>query len=96
MRNTTWGSAPALFGFFVLASGLFQLSELGPGLGHFDQWGLVSLVRGFVGQAQAFGRAPLMVLEFAHGTLPLRSNAEAGPSVPRNCKDRVWTSRSLV
>jgi hypothetical protein len=78
--------APGLFRFFVLASGLVLFSELGPGLGHFDQQGLVSLVRGFVGQAQAFGRAPLMVLEFGHGTLPLRSNAEAGRSVPRNRK----------
>jgi hypothetical protein len=45
-------------------------------LGHLDEQSLVGLVRGFAGQAQAFGRAPLMVLEFGHETLPLRSNAE--------------------
>jgi hypothetical protein len=37
LKCAACGSAPALFRFFVLASGLFQLSELGPGLGHFDQ-----------------------------------------------------------
>jgi len=55
-------------------------------LGHFDQQGLVGLVRGFAGQAQAFGCAPLMVLEFGHGTLPLRSNAEDRRSVPCHCE----------
>jgi hypothetical protein len=35
-----------------------------------------------VGQAQALGRAPLVVLEFGHGTLPQRSNAGARASVP--------------
>ena len=77
---------PALLRFVVLAFGFVLLSELGPGLGHFDQQRLVGLVRGFAGQAQAFGRAPLMVLEFGHGTLPLRSNAEDYGSVPRNCE----------
>jgi hypothetical protein len=76
----------ALFRFFVFASGFVLLSELGPGLGHFDQQGLVGLVRRIAGQAQAFGRAPLMVLEFGHGTLPLRSNAEDCCSVPCNCE----------
>jgi hypothetical protein len=40
-----------------------------------------------VGQAQAFGRAPLMDLEFTHGTFPLlRSNARDCGSVPRSCQ----------
>lgn len=58
-----------LFWLLVLASGFVLLGELGPGLGHFDQQSFVSLVCGFAGQAQAFGRAPLVVLEFGHGTL---------------------------
>jgi hypothetical protein len=56
----------SLFRFFVLAPGFLLLSELGPGLRHFDQQGLVGLVRGLVGQTEAFGRAPLMVLESSH------------------------------
>jgi hypothetical protein len=51
-------------------------------LSHFDKQGLVCLVRGFVGQAQAFGGAPLMVLKSGHRTLPLRCNAGACGSVP--------------
>jgi hypothetical protein len=35
-----------------------------------------------VGQAQAFGGAPLVVLKSGHRTLPLRSNAEDCGSVP--------------
>ena len=77
---------PALVRFFVLAFDFVLLSELGPGLGHFDQQRLVGLVRGFAGQAQAFGRAPLVVVEFGHGTLPLRGNAEDCCSVPCICE----------
>src|SRR6516165_1644380 len=77
---------PALVRFFVLAFDFVLLSELGPGLGHFDQQCLVDFVRGFAGQAQAFGRAPLVVVEFGHGTLPLRGNAEDCCSVPCICE----------
>ena len=77
---------PALVRFFVLAFDFVLLSELGPGLGHFDQQCLVGFVRGFAGQAQAFGRAPLVVVEFGHGTLPLRGNAEDCCSVPCICE----------
>ena len=86
--NASWPGLVdfALFRFFVPASGFVLLSELGPGLSHFDQQGFVSLVRSFPGQAQAFGRAPLMVLEFGHGPLPLRRNTEDCGSVPCNCE----------
>src|SRR5262249_49344511 len=43
-------------------------SEPGPGLSQFDQV-LVGLVGGLVRQAQAFGSAPLMILESGHGAL---------------------------
>ncbi|HEX3496272.1 MAG TPA: hypothetical protein VHT02_03700, partial [Methylocella sp.] len=80
------GRDAGLFRFLVLASGFVLLGKPGPGLRHLDQQSFVGLVRGLAGQAQAFGRAPLVVLEFGHGTLPLRSNAEDRHSVPCDCK----------
>jgi hypothetical protein len=67
MAGCGWDAG--LFRFLVLASGFVLLGKLGPGLRHLDQQSFVGLVRGLAGQAQAFGRAPLVVLEFGHGTL---------------------------
>jgi hypothetical protein len=67
-----------LFRFLVLASGFVLLGKPGPGLRHFDQQSFVGLVRGLAGQAQAFGRAPLVVLEFGHGTLTGAQTNAAG------------------
>jgi hypothetical protein len=51
-------------------------------LGHFDEQGFISLVRGLARQAEAFGRAPSMILGSGHGTLRLRSNARVATFVP--------------
>jgi hypothetical protein len=68
-----------LFRFLVVASGFVLLGELGPGLGHFDQQSFVGLVRSFAGQAQAFGRAPLVVLEFSHASPPAAQQRGRSP-----------------
>ena len=83
---------PALVRFFVLAFDFVLLSELGPGLGHFDQQRLVGLVRGFAGQAQAFGRA------FGGRGIWSRNPPAArqrGRLLFGSLHLRMWTSRTL-
>ena len=80
---------------FILDLHPLLLGQPGPGLRHFDQQRFVRLVRGVMSQAQAFGCAPLMILEFGHETLPVR-NAGAACSVPLKRESRVWTSRTLA
>lgn len=52
----------------LLMSLLFR--ESGRGLSHFDQQGLICLIRSLPSQAKAFGRTPLVILEFRHGNPP--------------------------
>jgi hypothetical protein len=74
-RNGCWQNSLFAIGFAHSASFFFR--ELGPGLGHFDQQGFVGLIGGLAGQAETFGRAPLVILDSGHGTLRLRANASA-------------------
>jgi hypothetical protein len=64
----------------LLVSLLFR--ESGPGLSHFDQQGLIRLIRSLPSQAKAFGRTPLVILEFGHATLCLARNAADVTFVP--------------
>jgi len=52
----------------LLVSLLFR--ESGPGLSHFDQQGLIRFIGSLPSQAKAFGRTPLVILEFGHGNPP--------------------------
>jgi hypothetical protein len=73
-------TARPAFSLFAIAFALdvlFSFRELGPGLGHFDQQGLIRPIRRLTGQADAFGRAPSVILKSGHGTLRLRANASA-------------------
>jgi hypothetical protein len=68
----------------LLVSLLFR--ESGPGLSHFDQQGLIRLIRSLPSQAKAFGRTPLVILEFGHGTLRLARNSADVTFVPSEPK----------
>ena len=68
----------------LLVSLLFR--ESGPGLSHFDQQGLIRFIRSLPSQAKAFGRTPLVILEFGHGTLRLARNSADVTFVPSEPK----------
>jgi hypothetical protein len=55
-------------------------------LSHFDQQGLIRFIRSLPSQAKAFGRTPLVILEFGHGTLRLARNAADVTFVPSEPK----------
>jgi hypothetical protein len=63
------------------------LGELRPGLRHFNQQGFIRLIGGFSGQANAFGRTPLVILDSGHREpSALAGNATAASLVPDESK----------
>jgi hypothetical protein len=65
----------------------FLLGEPRPGLRHFNQQGFIRLIGRFTGQANAFGRTPLVILDSGHREpSALAGNASAASLVPDESK----------
>jgi hypothetical protein len=64
--KTSWAARIPLLVVTLADFVPFVVGELGPGLRHFNQQGLIRLIGGFSGQAKAFGRTPLVILDPGH------------------------------
>jgi hypothetical protein len=69
----------------------FLVGELGPGLRHFNQQSFIGLVDGFSGQAKAFGRTPLVILEFGHRNPPPARQRDRRDLGSGQAKRMSWT-----